>query len=238
MINKKYIVSIICLLFTFLNLTEAEYNNYNDDNILKYTNDIVVIWDRDAQTIKLEWTKSKSDFFQYYKVMKSESDSNPTYPRLSATEVITDINKNYANLTVKSSNDAYYRVCTVVYENKIKTVYCSQNVLKIEWYKGENNTTEDNYTTTKITNESSLSYILQKKADTLINNYKYQLDKKYDNNNIKIEKLNKLKTWLIEIKTKYPKYSELVKYMISKIEKIYSEYDDSFNEIESLFKDL
>lgn len=64
--------------------------------------------------IKLSWNKCENDEFQFYKVVRSVTDSNPTYPGSSV--VLSTSNRSvvsYLDKAVVSAKTYYYRVCAV-----------------------------------------------------------------------------------------------------------------------------
>ncbi|MBN2096322.1 FecR domain-containing protein [Candidatus Peregrinibacteria bacterium] len=76
--------------------------------------------DSTYKAIILNWSTCSSEDFQFYKVVRSTLNPNPSYP---ADPVITSSsNRNYSNYidkTVAPSRTYYYRVCVVQRLNKI-----------------------------------------------------------------------------------------------------------------------
>lgn len=76
--------------------------------------------------ILLAWTGCTSDDFQFYKLVKSTTNANPTYP--GGSVVLSSSNKNvttYIDKTVVSRKTYYYRVCVV---ERLGKVTCGNSV--------------------------------------------------------------------------------------------------------------
>jgi len=67
------------------------------------------------KSILLNWTAcTNNDDFQFYKLVKSATNPNPTYPSAPAVMSSTDIRlSNYVDKTVAPNTTYYYRVCVV-----------------------------------------------------------------------------------------------------------------------------
>jgi hypothetical protein len=76
----------------------------------------------------VSWAPCKSEDFQFYKLMRSITHSNPTYP--SDTVVLSSSNKNVSNYVDKNipwGSTYYYRMCVV---ERLQKVSCG-NVASI-----------------------------------------------------------------------------------------------------------
>lgn len=70
--------------------------------------------------IQLAWTKCDSEDFQFYKLVKSATNSNPNFP--SDGVILSSTNNSvtsYLDQTVAKNMTYYYRVCVVQRLNKI-----------------------------------------------------------------------------------------------------------------------
>ena len=137
MLDKKQILASIALSALAITSTYAgeEYSSTTEDNTeVQYSDNMEFEAERDGHVLRLKWEKYKGDNFRYYKVMRSSTDSNPTYPRLAAREVIDNPYENSIKLIDYNDESAYYRVCVVAWEDE--GVTCS-NVVKLAWYTAE-----------------------------------------------------------------------------------------------------
>jgi len=91
------------------------------------------LWVKKAATyngIFVNWTTCKSDDFQFYKVVRSSINKNPSYP--NDPVVSSSSNRSYANFidkTVAFGMTYYYRVCVV---ERLGKVTCS-NVASVTY---------------------------------------------------------------------------------------------------------
>ncbi|MBU1177608.1 hypothetical protein KJ903_00135, partial [Patescibacteria group bacterium] len=79
--------------------------------------------------IALSWTQNSESNFRYYKVVRSRTNSNPTYPEDGYIAVKNRTETAYIDTEVccSSSGTYYYRVCAV---NSSGSVYCG-NVITV-----------------------------------------------------------------------------------------------------------
>lgn len=128
--NKATKLLWILLSFVFITSSVSAWHNTHSS----WYNAAIVDWSIKFEA-KLDWSKvytswtayNKAEKFKYYKVVRSDSVSNPVYPDHGYIKYEWDVNKtqfiDYNPLVWKS----YYRVCAITYENNR---YCS-NVVKI-----------------------------------------------------------------------------------------------------------
>lgn len=86
--------------------------------------------DTKLNAIVLNWSACESDDFQFYKLVKSSKNSNPTYP--ADPVAYSSPNKNAANFvdkTVAARTTYYYRMCVV---QRLGAVNCS-NVATVSY---------------------------------------------------------------------------------------------------------
>lgn len=86
--------------------------------------------DDKLNAIVLNWSPCASDNFQFYKLVKSSINSNPTYP--TDPVAFSSSNKNAANFvdkTVAARTTYYYRMCVI---QRLGAVNCS-NVASISF---------------------------------------------------------------------------------------------------------
>ena len=78
------------------------------------------------RAILLKWHPCPNDDFQYYKVVKSSLNSDPSYPNDDV--ILSTANKDRANFidkTVAPGTTYHYRVCVV---QKLKNISCGNSV--------------------------------------------------------------------------------------------------------------
>ena len=78
------------------------------------------------QGVLLSWSTCTSDNFQFYKLVKSSTNSNPSYPNDNV--IMSTSNKNvgsYIDKSVARSMTYYYRVCVV---ERLGKVTCGNTV--------------------------------------------------------------------------------------------------------------
>ncbi len=86
--------------------------------------------DSKLNAIVLNWSPCASDNFQFYKLVKSSKNSNPSYPADSVA--FSSSNKNAANFvdkTVAARTTYYYRMCVI---QRLGAINCS-NVTSVSF---------------------------------------------------------------------------------------------------------
>lgn len=182
MLDKKQILASIALSALAITSTYAgeEYSSTTEDNTeVQYSDNMEFEAERDGHVLRLKWEKYKGDNFRYYKVMRSSTDSNPTYPRLAAREVIDNPYENSIKLIDYNDESAYYRVCVVAWEDE--GVTCS-NVVKLAWYIAEEKY-EDEYEEEHDEDEVEDTEEKEREKEELKNKIK----EKYTQNKVRIE---------------------------------------------------
>ena len=128
---KKIISLLVISFFLIWNLqVNAEYTtttNSHGFNDVVYFDDFWFEAKQDGNYVYLYWNKFDKEKLRWYKVMKSSTNENPTYPEQSAFKVLENngITKEIDYHPEQWTN--YYRVCAITYENNR---YCS-NVKKV-----------------------------------------------------------------------------------------------------------
>jgi len=87
--------------------------------------------DEKLNAIILNWSPCKSDNFQFYKLVKSSKNSNPSYP--ADPVAFSSSNKNAANFvdkTVAARTTYFYRLCVV---QRLGAVNCSNVASASYW---------------------------------------------------------------------------------------------------------
>jgi len=81
----------------------------------------------DSDGVGLSWTKNTESNFKYYKVVRSQTDSTPTYPEDSYIAVKSQDTITYTDSEVTSTTSGtyYYRICSV---STGGSVYCGNVV--------------------------------------------------------------------------------------------------------------
>ncbi|MFA5134351.1 MAG: FecR domain-containing protein [Patescibacteria group bacterium] len=78
-----------------------------------------------ADGVSLSWNQSSGTVFQYYKVVRSESNPEPTYPDDGYIAVLNKGDERYTDTEVSADKTYYYRICEVMAEGE---VFCSNVV--------------------------------------------------------------------------------------------------------------
>jgi hypothetical protein len=135
---KKWMIALLATVLVITNVsaeniknttyTEPEYKTANIDESLDFQAS------REWHKVKLEWNTYDSDDFKYYKVMRSETHSNPVYPDQPAIKVFDDVNYDSHEFENWSTENAIYRVCVITTD---KSRICS-NIVKLTGYVKEN----------------------------------------------------------------------------------------------------
>ena len=89
--------------------------------------------ERDGNEVYLEWNEYEWDDFKYYKIMRSETHSNPVYPDQHALNYSDDVEDTEYELKDWAQKSVNYRVCVITTE---KSRICS-NVVSLEWMTKE-----------------------------------------------------------------------------------------------------
>lgn len=80
--------------------------------------------------ILLNWTACRNEGFQYYKIVRSTTNTNPTYP--GDNVILSSANRNvtnYIDKVVAHSNTYHYKVCAV---HRLKKITCG-NKISVEY---------------------------------------------------------------------------------------------------------
>jgi predicted secreted protein len=126
---KKILLSfLICFSFFFANMVMAN-NTSSETNDLVYLDSITIsaVLNSDGN-VEVNWSAyNQSNSFTYYKVVRSQTVSNPVYPNNGYIFYSTDKTvTSYLDKEVPAGIN-YYRVCQIT----SGTRYCSKDVIKI-----------------------------------------------------------------------------------------------------------
>ena len=255
MINKKKVIgSIVISLLLFLNVSAESTNLSGTNNEYKevvFDNNFQFKAHRNAAVIEMKWTKYEGDDFKYYKLMRSETHSNPVYPDQSAFKVLQDSNITELKVSNYNSKDAVYRVCVITDERGRS---CS-NIVKLEWFQKEEkdyntlNSNKPTYTKTNLQNswytttaaKKKTTYIngrTAQKAKILVKNFVEKVEKKFENNTDRVRAIQATIWKLESLANTNDKYKPLISYITNLLKIQIEKYDNSFDEIEKILNDL
>ena len=242
MLEKKQIIGAIALISLVFTSVSAEYyskeykevdNSYKE---MKLDNELKFEAKRDWAKVEMEWESYQWDDFMYYKIMRSESHSNPVYPEQPAIKYMDNQENDNYEINNYSDQNAIYRICVITKE---KNRYCS-NTVKLEWFEKEEykkyEYKKDEYKKDYKEKKDILDYKLKKRADILVENFSKKVEKKYDNNDDRKEAIENVINKLDKLAEKNKKYKTLVDYLNMKLKSKVEKYDDSFEEIEEIFE--
>jgi len=136
---KKIFLLALLPLFCFSSVMATTSSASNSNSDLVYLNDIKVAATLNSSgNVDVSWSAySQGGNFSYYKVVRSQTNSNPVYPDDGYIFYSADVNKlSYADEKVPQGVN-YYRVCQVDSAKR----YCSANVIKV--VRGSENVIKD-----------------------------------------------------------------------------------------------
>lgn len=241
MLNKKQLFSIFVLFLLSITNTFATYSNntsngYNDmilDSSLNFEAE------RDGAMIKMEWDQFDGNNFKYYKIMRSETNSNPIYPNDPYVKYFTNIGTTELNINNYSTKEATYRVCAITTD---KNRFCS-NTVKLEWFEKDEDQSYNKKIETKTTqylnkkvNNNALKYSLRIKADIIVRKFIKKIENKYEKDSDRIKAIENIVEKLEKLSETNTKYKLLVDYLVKKLNESIEKYDESFDEIEKIFE--
>jgi hypothetical protein len=206
--------------------------------------------ERDGNEVSLEWNAYEGDDFKYYKIMRSETHSNPVYPDQNALNYKDDVEDTEYELKDWAQKDVNYRVCVITNENGR---ICS-NVVTLEGmtkedhkeysedkyeYKKEKSEVKKVYTKEKLQSvkKPNIDSKLAERADKMVNNLVARLEKKHEGDTEKqAERLEsiikKLETLNAKIKSEQTK--ALITYITEGLKEALNELGAS-DDIEDIF---
>ena len=123
------IISLIVMMSLFMVSTVASAEN-NDDNYNEVieANEMNLEVELTDKGVELKWETYSVDNFEYYKIVKSDSNSNPVYPDDHYIKYSANPNfDHYMDHEIMADKDYYYRICVIATPDR----YCS-NVEKID----------------------------------------------------------------------------------------------------------
>ncbi|MDD5639250.1 MAG: protease inhibitor I42 family protein [Candidatus Pacebacteria bacterium] len=134
---KKYITFLILPLLLFFNSVFATTETNVNNLIYLDSIDVSAVLNT-AGNVDIKWSSyTQGGNFSYYKVIRSQTNSNPVYPDDGYIYYSSDLNVlSYSDTSVPQGVN-YYRVCHI---DALKR-YCSKNVIKI--FKGSDNVIKD-----------------------------------------------------------------------------------------------
>lgn len=231
---KKYIILIVTLLALFLNLSLVNWNYDRSNNWYKAVTPVNYLnlkvyeeWNH----LKATWNKYTWENFKWYKLVRSETNSNPAYPDDWYISYFED--ENILEENIENKKWGYYRVCVITYNNDR---YCS-NVVKIASNletKNVERKTETKKTTSRVSSTSSLD----KKIDTIVLKFLTKMENKYKDVDLRIKKLEYTVKALNSLAAKNSKYKIVVEKVNLRINKYISELANWLNEVEKIFNNL
>lgn len=132
---NKYFIALIplALLLTLSSVRIVSAEIYYDNDVFNEPiifDDNIEFWaelNSEGQ-VKMEWSKYDQSLpFEFYKVVRSQTNDNPIYPNDGHLSTTEDINVlNFTDDEVPYG-DNYYRICSVASPKR----YCSTEVMKI-----------------------------------------------------------------------------------------------------------
>ena len=175
-----------------------------------------ISWNANALTL------ADDESWQYRKVLKSQTNSNPLYPDLDAIKYSPD--RSFSSHTDRDllAGKTYYRVCAITRaENKKR--YCSSvKTIQIDASDIENKEEKKVLQKTSITKHegtSTLSQNLQDRIDLLFEKFLDKLDTQYEGNaEEKIARLEKIISRLSWKTSDSPKIQAIFTYFQDKAE--------------------
>lgn len=247
---KKWMIAILATLLVITSVSaqstnsttyaEPEYKTPVIDESLDFEAT------RDGSMVRLEWNTYDGDDFKYYKVMRSETHSNPVYPDQPALIYFPNSDQFYHKFGNWGTKTAVYRVCVITTD---KSRICS-NTVKLAGYvheKKEYTNEEKEYKKIEYTKKEyvkkqaykakKLDSRLQARADQIVAKLIKRLEDKHGTDNeAKVKKLSDLTTKLNKIndRIKSEKTKALVTYLVEALEKKKAEYGTS-DDIEEIF---
>lgn len=209
--------------------------------------------DEETSTLHTSWDSFDGEWFLWYKLLYSTTQSQPVYPDQSAIFVGTDISQNSNSFDLKYGKNHYLRLCVVTSEeNYQKWRYCSE-VKKIQ-ASVSTNKTEQKYTkkispVKKTTQAISLKKDTQikkvqlneqttQKLEAVLSSFFQKLEDEWYSDEQKNMIIDRAVTRLDELKQKKPRYEAIVAYMKSSLETYQSNLNNDIWDIESIFEDF
>lgn len=258
---KKSLIALLAsaLLISSVSAGDYEATTYKEpayktaiiDNSLNFQAE------RDGNEVYLEWNSYEGDDFKYYKIMRSESHSNPIYPDQNALNYKDDVIDTEYELKDWAQKDVNYRVCVITTQkaricSNVVTLegmtqedhkeYSADKYKKKEVYTKEKIEAKKVYTKEKLQSvkKPNLDAKLAKRADKMVDNLVTRLEKKHvDDTKKQAERLKtiiqKLETLNTKIKSEQTK--ALVTYITEGLKEALNELNTS-DEIEEIFNIL
>ena len=251
--NLFWIITIsLITLFWIAQLSHAGDHEYTQQQGYYTPNyEPELEYEVEGNYIYFEWDEAENDEFRYYKLVHSESNSQPIYPNQKTMFV----GKLWQEETKTKYKKGYWRVCHVhkwyyeqwedtKYSTCSNVVYLSEEIKKDsdDKYKDKKEYAEKKYI--EKTNEAKKTYLkkkttlslnTQKRANTIISNFKKKLDTSSLSNVNKIKKINSIIAKLQTISKSKPQLKTLITYLVIKLETVRESYQDDFEDIEGLF---
>lgn len=243
MFKMKSLISALILWTMIISSTSATYNTSSTDNWYKtpvLDTSLNFTAYRDWGTIKMNWSTYTNSNFKYYKIIRSETLSDPVYPDNWYIKAISSINTSETNYTDKDSDSAVYRVCVITSDNDR---YCSKTV-KLDGYNNSNNDNNSNYEKTKTTstitstNTYWISTSLAKRADQLVAKFAIKIENKLNTDSEKIIAYESIITKLEDLADEKENLKSLISYLVEQLEVKKDKYNGDFEDIENIFKDI
>ncbi len=246
---KKTIALLMMSLFILIGTISSSnaWDETYDNNYDYYVPDYVPTLKSsiDWNSVEFEWSKAEDDDFRYYKLVHSESSKQPTYPD-DKTMFVWKVEQNENKVKYKKW---YWRVCHVFrwyYEQDWDSKYraCSNVIYLAEKeesetsekkYEAKKQYVEKEYSEKKVVKKTTLSDKTQKRANTIITNFKKKLDASNLSSENKVKRINIIISKLNTIAKSKPQLKVLITYLVVKLEDVRADYQDDFEDIEWLF---
>ncbi len=164
--------------------------------------------------------------FKYYKVVRSQSTSNPVYPDNGYIKYEKDVNKTTYVDSHPKKWVSYYRICAMTYAYNR---YCS-NVVKV--------TINDDSSTSETKTSTKLSASLQIRANNTLNKFYQNLERKYSSNEKRLYIMERIITKLEKLKRTKPNLTDIIDFMVEKMNIQKEKYKDDFWDLENIFEDF
>ncbi|QFR39518.1 hypothetical protein A9Q91_04815 [Candidatus Gracilibacteria bacterium 28_42_T64] len=238
--TMKQLFVLVFILASFSTVSAQGSNAYTNNNFKDVIFDSSLKFEasNDNGKIHMSWEEfsNPDENFTYYKIVRSEKNSDPIYPNDGYIKYESDISKTeYSKMTYKQI-DVYYRVCAITSD---KDRYCSNVISLKEGFEGSKEDYKKdykkNYTSVKT---YGVSYSLKKKANKALDGFIKKVEAKYSSSDDRIASFDKIIARLETLAETKPRVKDLVKYMISYLNSKKEKYNNDFDDIEDIFSDF
>jgi len=260
---KKLCLALIFIMCTFTAVWAESQSNSESEFWPVESYDFGLDVSLKDGSVYLEWEAYTEEDFKWYKILKSETNTQPVYPDDHVEHIFVESEVDQAWEKPRPGT-FYYRVCVVTQENArlcwdvvlleldkedIYDAGADKNEYekkddyedkKYEWDEYEKKEAKEvikqKYADKKEIKHAQLNSKTKTRLKNFVSSFEAKLEKSDLTDTQKSDKIESIIIKLENLADKKPKLADMIEYIIDSLTQLQAEYSDDLDEIEALFE--